>query len=198
MLNVEDFWNVDVMFATGHFHDVCISKEGHTEGTDIPLKVFYNGDEKKLPKDEIFAACKIAMPVDAQRNMMNASSNFRIIMAVIEAIRTKEKQKIFVPGAFGNIGGYPVLVGYRNEKIDTWIDESVFGFDKMESINKESMKLDGIEDIREGKLYYTNELIEKAIRVFGVELPKYVEYEEIEKVAKFIIDKIIIPQQEKN
>ncbi len=115
MLGVEDFWNVDVMFAAGHFHDVCISKEGQAEGVDLPLKVYYEGEEKDLPKEEIFAACKIAMPVDAQRNMMNASSNYRIITAVIDAVRTKKEQKIFSPGVFGNIGGYPVQVGYRRE-----------------------------------------------------------------------------------
>ena len=105
MLNAEDFWNVDVMFAAGHFHDVCISKEGQTEGVNLPLKVYYRGEEKDLQKEEIFAACKIAMPVDAQRNMMNASSNYQIIMAVIDAVRKKENQRVFTPGGFGNIGG---------------------------------------------------------------------------------------------
>ena len=38
-LGVDDFWNVDIMFAAGHFHDVCISKEGHTEGVELPLKI---------------------------------------------------------------------------------------------------------------------------------------------------------------
>ena len=98
MLGVEDFWNIDVMFAAGHFHDVCISKEGHTEGVELPLKICYNGKEQQLHHDKIFEACKISMPVDAQRNMMNASSNYRIIASVIEAIRTKEDRLIFSPG----------------------------------------------------------------------------------------------------
>ncbi len=46
--------------------------------------------------------------------MMNASSNVQIITAIIEAIRTKENQKVFTPGFDGNIGGYPVQVGYRS------------------------------------------------------------------------------------
>lgn len=198
MLDVEDFWNVDVMFAAGHFHDVCISKEGQAEGVELPIKVYYRGEEKNLPKEEIFAACKIAMPVDAQRNMMNASSNYRIIRAVIEAVRTGEDQRIFSPGAFGNIGGYPVLVGSRNGRMEAWIDESVFGFEEMERANRESMALDGIEDVREGRLYYTDALIEKVKRAFGSELPKFVEYEKIEEVAELIVEEIILPQIEKN
>ncbi len=194
MLKAEDFWNVDVMFAAGHFHDVCISKEGQTEGVELPLKVFYRGEEQDLPQNEIFAACKIAMPVDAQRNMMNASSNYQIITAVIDAVRTKEDQRIFSPGVFGNIGGYPVLVGYRDGRIDAWIDESVFGFHEMEQVNRTSMALDGIEDVRDGKLYYTDELIRKGVDAFGVELPKSVEYGDIEEVAEFIIREIILPQ----
>lgn len=194
MLDVEDFWNVDVMFAAGHFHDVCISKEGQAEGVELPIKVYYRGEEKNLPKEEIFAACKIAMPVDAQRNMMNASSNYRIIRAVIEAVRTGEDQRIFSPGAFGNIGGYPVQVGSRNGRMEAWIDESVFGFEEMERANRESMALDGIEDVREGRLYYTDALIEKVKRAFGAELPKFVEYEKIEEVAELIVEEIILPQ----
>ena len=129
---------------------------------------------------------------------MNASSNYRIIRAVIEAVRTGEDQRIYSPGAFGNIGGYPVLVGSRNGRMEAWIDESVFGFEEMERANRESMALDGIEDVREGRLYYTDALIEKVKRAFGAELPKFVEYERIEEVAELIVEEIILPQIEKN
>lgn len=46
MLGVEDYWNMEIMFAAGHFHDVCISKEGHTEGVPLPLKTYYKNREK--------------------------------------------------------------------------------------------------------------------------------------------------------
>lgn len=194
ILEVKDFWNVDVMFAAGHFHDVCISKEGHTEGVKLPLKVYYKGEEKDIDPDEIFRRCSISMPVDAQRNMMNASSNYQIIDAVIEAIRTGKEMRVFSPGVFGEIGGYPVIVGYRDGKPDAWIDESVFSFEEMNQADRQSMYLDGVEDVREGTLYYTDELIEKAQKAFGVTLPKSVSFGDIEEVAQFIIDKIIIPQ----
>ena len=198
ILGVKDFWNVDVNFAAGHFHDVVISKEGQSEGVKLPLKVFYQGKEQDLDQAEIFSRCKISMPVDAQRNMMNASSNYRIIDAVITAVLTKENQQIFTPGVFGNIGGYPVIIGYRDNKLDAWIDESEFSFEEMNKADRASMDLDGIEDITDGTLIYTDYLIEKAKKAFGVELPKKVAFDDIDKTAKFIIDEIITPQLEKN
>ena len=194
ILDVKDFWNIDVAFAAGHFHDVCISKEGQTEGVELPLKIYYHGEEKTLDHQQIYSRCKIPMPVDAQRNMMNASSNYRIIDAIISAIRTGKEERIFTPGVFGEIGGYPVLIGCRDGKIDAWIDESVFTFDEMNRANRASMFLDGVEDVRDGTLFYTEQLIAKAKKAFGVELPKKVAFEDIEDVASFIIERIIKPQ----
>ncbi|MBR2696509.1 MAG: hypothetical protein IKE48_03280 [Parasporobacterium sp.] len=197
LLGVPDFWNVDIMFATGHFHDVCISKEGQTEGVELPLKIYYKGEEQDLPHDKIYAACKIPMPVDQTRNMMNASSNYQIITAIIDAIRTKENQKVFTPGFDGNIGGYPVLIGYKDGKLEAWIDESVFSFEEMNKADRASIALDGVEDVACGNLIYTDALIEKAKNAFGVTLPKTVAFDEIEKTAKFLIDEIILPQTSK-
>ena len=197
ILGVNDFWNVDVMFAAGHFHDVCISKEGQTEGVELPLKIYYKGEElKDIDENEVISKCHISMPVDQTRNMMNASSNYRIIAAIIDAIRTGEQQKVFSPGFDGNIGGYPVAVGYKDGKLNAWIDESVFSFEEMNKADRESMALDGVEDVVDGKLIYTDALIEKAKKAFGKELPKMVAYEDIDKTAKWIIDEIILPQTE--
>ncbi len=44
------------------------------------------------------------MPVDTQRNMMNASSNYAIINGIIEAVKTGKVYRMHIPGAFGNIG----------------------------------------------------------------------------------------------
>ena len=128
---------------------------------------------------------------------MNASSNFRIISAIINAIRTGEDQLIFSPGVFGNIGGYPVIIGYKNSDISAWIDESVFSFEEMNKADRESIALDDVEDIIDGTLYYTDDLIRKVKDVFGVDLPKEVKYEDIEKTANFLINEIINPQLNK-
>ncbi len=196
MLGVGDFWNVDVMFAAGHFHDVCISKEGQTEGVDLPLKIYYKGEEKQLSHEAIFAACKIPMPVDQTRNMMNASSNYQIISAVISAIRTGKNQRVFTPGFAGELGGYPVTVGYFDGALDARIDESVFSYEVMNKANRASMALDGVEDVTDGTLIYTDGLIAKAQKAFGVTLPKRVPFAKIEETAKFIIEEIILPQTE--
>ena len=195
MLGVEDFWNVDIMFAAGHFHDVVISKEGQTEGVELPLMIYYKGEEQKgIDKNEVIKRCHISMPVDQTRNMMNASSNYQIITAVIDAARTGNQQKVFSPGFDGNIGGYPVAVGYRDGTLDAWIDESVFSFEEMNKADRASMALDGVEDVVDGKLVYTDALIEKAQKAFGKTLPKEVAYEDIDRTAKWIIDEIILPK----
>lgn len=199
MIDVDDFWNIDIMFAAGHFHDVCISKEGQTEGVALPLKFFYKGQEIiDIDKNEVIKQCHIPMPVDQTRNMMNASSNYQIITSVIDAIRTGKRQLLFSPGFDGNIGGYPVLIGYKDGKLDAWIDDSIFSFNEMNTACRASMALDGVEDVIDGKLIYTDDLIKKALNAFDKLLPKTVEFEDIDKVAKWIIDEIILPHTEKN
>ena len=196
ILGVEDFWNVDIMFAAGHFHDVVISKEGQTEGVELPLKIWYRGQEQDIPADQIYPRCHIAMPVDQTRNMMNAASNYQIISAIIDTVRTGEDNKIFTPGFGGNIGGYPVKVGYVDGVLKAEIDESVFDFETMNRADRRSIYLDGVEDVRDGSLIYTDELIAKVKKAFGVDLPKTVPFEKIEETAQFIIDEIITPQLE--
>lgn len=193
MLGFEDFWNVDVMFAAGHFHDVCISKEGQTEGVELPIKVYYKGIEQILDTAEIFSKCAISMPTDAQRNMMNASSNYRIIMAVIDAVRSGETQRIYSPGVFGLIGGYPVCISNDKGVISAKIDESVFSLSEMEAANRKSLYLDGIEDVKDGNLIYTDELLYKVKKAFDVDVPQIVPYEKIDETAELLINKIIKP-----
>ena len=104
---------------------------------------------------------------------------------------------MFSPGVFGHIGGYPVKIGYKDGKISAWIDESVFTFEEMDKANRESLGLDGVEDIRDATLLYTDDLIAKVKDVFGEDLPKEVKYDDIEKTADFLIEKIITPQLNK-
>ena len=67
----------------------------------------------------------------------------------------------------------------------------------MDKANRESLALDGVEDIKDGKLYYTDDLIRKVKDAFGEDLPKEVAYDDIEKTAEFLIEKIITPQLDK-
>lgn len=191
---IPDFWNVDVMFATAHFHDVVISKEGHTEGVSQLLKVFYQGKELEIDQKEIFSRCKIPMPTDEKRNMMNASSNYEIITTVIDAVRKGDCRKIFSPGVFGEIGGYPVKIDAREEKLKVYMDESIYSLEEMRDANRKSIELDGVEDVKDGELVYTDLLIEKVWNVFQVKLPKRVKLQEVDEVANYMIEKIILPE----
>lgn len=189
---IKDYWNIEVMFATAHFHDVVISKEGHTEGLHQLLRIFYQGRELLMDQDELFKECKIPMPTDAKRNMMNASSNFAIIQSILEALREKKSKRFYSPGAFGEIGGYPVVVDGIEQK--ACIDESIFSIEEMRKANRKSIALDGVENVTEGTLVYTDALLEKVENAFHVRLPKNVPYEKIDETAEMIIQTIIVPQ----
>ena len=186
-----DEWNIDVSLATGHFHDVVISKEGQNEGVDQLIAVMYKNHKIEFDQKEILSKCVIPMPVDAKRNMMNASSNYEIIAAILGAVYEDKKTRIHVPGFDGNIGGYPVWIDGSDGKIEAYIDEENFDYMDMVLHNQKSMYKDGIEKIENGNLIYTDELIEKVQRTFETRLPKSVAFGQIDETAEYIIQNII-------
>lgn len=190
-LGIEDYWNIDITFAVSHFHDVVISKEGHTEGVDMLADIRYHGEKLDVNMKEMIANCGIAMPVDAKRNMMNASSNFEIIEGILAAVRDNKKVKLHCPGVFGEIGGYPVIIDGTSVQVKSYICEDYFDMDRMRRKNRESIYLDGIEDVADGVLVYTDELLAKVKNAFGVDLVKRVAFDEIDEVAGFIVKNII-------
>lgn len=193
IMGIKDFWNVDAVLATAHFHDVVISKEGHTEGMEQLLKIFYKGKEIEISQKEIFEKCKIAMPVDGKRNIMNASSNFEIIKDMIDGIRENGLKRFYSPGAFGEIGGYPVVFDATGESTFMKIDTSVFSMEEMRNANRQSIAFDGIEDVAGGKLVYSDALLHKVEDRFKVSIPKEVAFDEIDDVAEMLVEKIIKP-----
>lgn len=191
ILDIPDYWNIDITFAVSHFHDVVISKEGHTEGTDMLIDLKYKGNPLPVGINEIISHCGIPMPTDSKRNMMNASSNFEIIQAILNAVRNRECIKLHCPGAFGEIGGYPVIIDGRSDDVRAYIDEECFTLEEMRKKNRESIYLDGIENIHNGTLIYTDELIAKVKNAFNVDLCKNVPFDQIDNTADFIIHQII-------
>lgn len=190
-MGIDDYWNVDITFAVAHFHDVVISKEGQTEGVNMLMDVRYKGQKLDVDINTIVAGCSIPMPVDTKRNMMNASSNFEIIQAVLSVVRDKQKVKLHCPGVFGEIGGYPIILDGSCARIETRICEDYFDVDTMRKKNRESIYLDGIENVADGVLTYTDELLVKVKKAFGVDLVKHVAFDEIDQVAAFIVKEII-------
>ena len=190
-MGIQDYWNVDITFAVSHFHDVVISKEGHTENIDMLIDIRYQNEKLDVNIKDMIASSGISMPTDQKRNMMNASSNFEIIEAILRAVREGGKTKIHCPGVFGEIGGYPVVVDGSGTQPLAYICEDYFDINSMRNKNRESIYLDGIEDVADGILTYTDELIAKVKKAFGVELVKHIAFQEIDEVAEYIINKII-------
>lgn len=188
---ISDYWNIDITYATAHFHDVVISKEGQVEGVEQLIYLQYKDKVLKPDMTKIFAACKLPMPVDAKRNMMNASSNYAIIKAILDAVRSNAKTKVHCPGVFSEIGGYPVIIDGSGDSVCAYIDESIFSLSEMRDKNRQSLYLDGIEKVENGTLYYTDELLFKVKKAFGVELVKCVPFDKISETAEFIVKEII-------
>lgn len=193
-LKIEDFWNIDVTFAVSHFHDVVISKEGHAENVEMLIDIRYGNEKVNLDIDKILSKCAIPMPTDSKRNMMNASSNYEIIKAILDAVVDNRITKLHCPGVFGEIGGYPVFIDGSGKDVKAYICEDCFDMDTMRSKNRESIYLDGIENIENGTLVYTDELILKVKKAFGVDLIKKVSFQDIEKTADYIVTEIIEKQ----
>lgn len=190
---IDNLNEIDVTLAVSHFHDVVISKEGHAEGLDILLDIRYRDKALSFDKEALLKACMISMPVDQKRNMMNASSNFNIIYSILDAVSNKKKIKFHTPGVNGEIGGYPYVIDGTGATATSYFDTSIFSMDDMRAINRQSIYLDGIADIKAGILYYTTELVEKVKKAFGKDLPKEVHFGDIDEVGQYIIGNIITP-----
>jgi len=183
--------DIDVTMAVAHFHDVVISKEGHAEGQNILLDIRNKGKKLDFDKVDLLKSCSISMPIDQKRNMMNASSNFNIIDSVLTALREEVQVKVHTPGVDGEIGGYPVIIDGRTAKAS--FDTTLWTIDEMRSANRRSIYCDGIEDVVNGSLVYTDELVVKVKKAFNVNLPKQVTFDEIDQTADYLIKYIIEP-----
>jgi hypothetical protein len=191
---IDNLNDIDITLVASHFHDVVISKEGHTEGEKLLLSIRYQGKELDINPDDVYKACSISMPTDQKRNMMNASSNFDIIYSIISAIRNRTRIKIHTPGVDGNIGGYPFIIDATGQDVKGYISDE-YPLELMHETNRKSIYHDGIENVTGGRLIYTDELLEKVKTRFGVELPKEVPISEAQNVAEILINKIILPSQ---
>lgn len=191
--NIIDIHNIDITIATSHFHDILISNEGITEGVDPLFNASYKGKTLLIDTAQIYKQCSIPMPSDEKRNMMNASSNFEIIYKIIDTINKQSKTKIHSPGFCGMIGGYPVEINFTSGSNNTNIKlfDEFFSEEEMLKVNRDSIYRDGIENINNGELIYTDEIIDKTKKAFGYELPKVVDIKDSNEVANEIIINII-------
>jgi hypothetical protein len=198
--DIDDYNDIDITFATSHFHDVLICKEGVTEGIEPLLHVIYQGKELHVDRAVLYKQCAIPMPTDQKRNMMNASSNFEIITKILDAIGKKKRVVIHTPGVVGNLGGYPVYIDFTEEADGNHVGfvEDYFSLEAMRTHNRDSIYLDGIEDIAYGTLTYTDALRQKATDAFQVDLPKHVRFGEIDQTGKYLVERVINPALKAN
>jgi hypothetical protein len=189
-MGIDNLNDIDITLATSHFHDVVISKEGHTEGVKPLLSIKYNGNELDVDHNDVFKACTLRMPSDQTRNMMNASSNYDIIHSILMAIREGKAVKIHTPGVDGEIGGYPFIIDGMGEDVKGYF-ASDYSLDDMKKANRKSIYLDGIENVEDGCLVYTAELLQKVKQRFNVAIPKTVRLDEAGIVANMLIEEII-------
>ena len=190
--NIDNLNDIDITLVASHFHDVVISKEGHTEGVNLLLSIKYKGQELDINHDEVYKACSISMPTDQKRNMMNAASNFDIIYSILSAIREKKAIKIHTPGVDGHIGGYPFIIDGTGNSVRGYF-YPYYSIDEMERVNIKSIYCDGIENVVDGYLVYTDELVQKVKNKFNLEIPPKVHLSEAERVADLLINGIIKP-----
>ena len=189
---IDNLNDIDITLVASHFHDVVVSKEGHTEGVKLLLSIKYQGKELDINHDDVYKACSIPMPTDQKRNMMNASSNFDIIYSILTAIRERKSVKIHTPGVDGHIGGYPYIIDATGNEVKGYFYRE-YSMDQMEQVNRNSIYCDGIENVENGYLVYTDELLEKVKDRFDVEMPKRVALEDAEKMANILIEGMIKP-----
>ena len=190
--DIKNLNDIDITLVASHFHDVVISKEGHTEGVNLLISIKYRGEELDINLEEVYKACRIPMPTDQKRNMMNASSNFDIIYSILSAIREKKAIKIHTPGVDGHIGGYPFVIDSTGNEVEAYFSQD-YQIENMQQVNRQSIYLDGIENVEKGYLIYTDELINKVKCKFNVTIPKWVHLSEAEDVAELLIESIIKP-----
>ena len=124
---------------------------------------------------------------------MNASSNFDIICSILTAIREKQVIKIHTPGVEGNIGGYPYIIDATGGEVIGYLTTQ-YSIEEMHQVNRNSIYCDGIENVADGYLIYTDELIKKVQERFNVVVPKKIHLSEAEDVANLLVEKIIKPE----
>lgn len=77
------------------------------------------------------------------------------------------------------------------DRIKASIYDKMFSLEDMRQKNRASIYLDGIENISDGVLVYTDELLRKVKTAFGVNLMKKVSFDNIETAVDLIIREII-------
>jgi len=182
-LTGDDVYDIDVTFVGSHYANTYISKEGEPKGSPYLLKVVGKSG-KIVPDNEILLRCAMPTISGAERNWMISSDVVVLMRLLLD--KSGNKRKTHAPGAFGLIGGYPLL--FQNGEME--LDETYFCADEMIKVNRGSLACDGIEDINENGIIFTDDVISKMKTVFNLDYPKSVTVEDCERLAILIAEKL--------
>lgn len=185
--------DINLEIVGSHYLNTYVSKEGTSKGSDFfmffaieGIGIVYNSKTQGNDlAEELFSLCKIPMESGYIRNLMIASD----MANLVDILVTNNPKRVHVPGPRGHLGGFPCY--YDGHEFD-WDDE---GFD---NINKQSLSLDGIENISNGVVTFTDTVIKKMKEVFDIDYPKTLRIEDAEEFAYKIKDAIMRYEEKKN
>lgn len=169
--------NVDVVMLGSHFLNTYVSKEASAKGSPYYMDWSINGKKFDwISDEEIFKLAQISTVSGPTRNLMIASD----VVKITQAIMFNEGYFMHLPGPNGLIGGYPARV--FTDKIEISLPKEI-SLEEAVDINVKSLSFDGIENIKDGNITFTDEVIDKMKSVFGIYYPKSIKVEDCEAFA---------------
>ena len=71
------------------------------------------------------------------------------------------------------------------------IDTTRYSIQEMQDVNSGSLRCDGIDEIDENGIHFTDDVIKKMRIIFGIEYPRTIALEDCEKFSIQIADKLL-------
>lgn len=171
---------VDVLMLGSHFLNTYVSKEASAKGSPYFMECKVNGEKVQgISDEEIFNLAKMSTVSGPTRNLMISSD----VVKITQSIMFDEGFLMHLPGPNGLVGGYPAKI--FEDRIDIVLPEGLT-LEKAIEINAGSLSYDGIEDIKDGKIYFTDDVIDKMKKVFALNYPKSIKVEDCEAFANEI------------
>lgn len=182
-----DFININL--SASHYLNTYVSKEGTSRNSDYRLTAVVGGkfissdnlEDKKDIENEIFPRCKIPMESGKVRNLMISSDIHKICNIVL----TEDSNTIIhLPGVNGLIGGYPCYYSKSEDKFKVIFDSpEILRLSRF--ANHNSLACDGIVDISNGQVTFTDKLVDDMKSKLGITYPKIIDGpEEMLKFAR--------------
>lgn len=166
----------DINLVCSHHANTYISKEGDPQDDGWYL----SANKVEINKEtcmKIFKECNIPMMTDQTRNLMIASDCY--------ALTRGQTKLMHIPGSDCSVGGQRCVVVWSDGNMNV-IKSSSIPQDKVDELNMKGLQADGIEDVKEGMITFTDESIKKMKEVFGIDYPKTLDLKDAKEFAEKI------------